>query len=496
MKEAHIAQLIERLSDTSAFRVRPDGVYAARKKSPYSYVDYIEQHPHLEEPLTKKEFSQVIAGMIDNRQDSAESVYCTTRELVKDFFKRNPDIRFNPLGYFEDHAGAFPVIISVPAIITRITYFGQKLNSERKALQLPLAPFSKDTLMGEMALQIHEYTNREQMNIYEEIKYNPNSEFCLDGWVNHIFDVYGIRRDVEPSKVMFKHWLWSLKRSLAQKPVEYKFMFVFYSSIQGIGKTTLVRKINQLWPNGYTEDFTFAEMLKKNDLKAMLRGIICGDLQEMAGIDSIEAADLKKNLTMNMVSGRGMYSHANEKEPVYTNFVSTSNISLSEAIYDSTGMRRYFQFIMEPENPYPFTMLNGALDREVIVEVFRNIDENDPKGFYVPNGTPEQTEVARKVIEIQEGYSNAENRLLKFCASIGIEVYAGVGQSRLEAEAEGYVEMNMQAFVRRFNRWLQARGDRQWKYNTIESNLRNKYFFIDTWTEGGKEVSAVFTRAK
>lgn len=336
---------------------------------------------------------------------------------------------------------------------------------------------TKEYIMAALSVYVKKHLDEKKLDILKSLTYDPSTGFDLDGWVRSILSIYGVKKHFEENVLMFKHALWAMKRGLYYKPVDYRFLYVIYSPIQGIGKTTLIANLNVLWPSRYSEDFDLAKINDDKNFKAMVRDIVSGDFQELANVQDTHETILKRVITQKKVSGRVLYGHSNETENIYTTFFASSNLTVSEALYDATGMRRYWQISMEPENRRPFNDLEGHLDVDTLTMLYRSIDENDSRGFYDPDNETLKP-IIESIQDIQDKYIAMEDKLSLYLKHSYQEIYAGDSEDSNAIIKDGYRELKLDTFRKNFVNWQKRNGYAGWNLSTLKKVLKNRFYVI------------------
>lgn len=326
------------------------------------------------------------------------------------------------------------------------------------------------------------------------IAYDKNSDFPLDEWVTELFDVYGINYKEIPAHItMFKHMLYTIKRGIfSLRGNERRPMHIFYSRKQATGKTTLLEKLCSPFPYAYSEGGKLHKLLDGKAFKAMVRDRVLVDFQELATpnhirnargeIDQGIIADIKSAITSKTVEERGMYTHENEREIQLATFASSSNIHIFDVLQDPGGMRRYWEYVLEPNNNIEpkdkWERANKLF--KVMTEVYKCIDESDSLGYYY-DGCPDFNEIEK----IQENYSKAD-AFSKFCEMTKIHV-----QSSYE---DGYSRVQIPSLVKKFNRFQEKQGNRAWTASSLLILMSQKDIIPEIVEENGKNIEIVYVK--
>ena len=180
-------------------------------------------------------------------------------------------------------------------------------------------------------------------------------------------------------RAVVSHWMWTVKRSIFHNEAKFHpFMLIFVSSAQGIGKSTFTNKFVE----------PISPMVLKTSVEAIADSRIHPELarnyivvcDELAKIERTDVNELKRVITMDDASVRELYKNTARTFKNQTSFIGSSNKKIIEAVYDSTGMRRFVEIEIFPGKSINFELLE-SIDMHA---VWRNIDENLPHGFIGP----------------------------------------------------------------------------------------------------------------
>lgn len=241
----------------------------------------------------------------------------------------------------------------------------------------------------------------------------------IDEFLKYIYDYLQIKEDYDVYEMMFKHWMWCLKRRMFGKPVVWH-IWINFNGSQGIGKTQMLNRMFK-----FIDDFIITTNLRiMNDIDREYRKftdnyvIIFDDLNTGENSDSDvslndNAVDaIKQIMTQEVFTVRQFQTQDQNK--VKNTFVpiSTANRHLYDIIYDGDAMRRWFEFNCQRSvPPKSYDELNAILER--FPEALRGIDENNDKGYW-----DRQSEVSKKIVEVQKHYiptNTSTNTWIEYC---------------------------------------------------------------------------------
>jgi len=220
---------------------------------------------------------------------------------------------------------------------------------------------------------------------------------------------------------VFRHWLWQVKRYAMGMSVAEPIM-VNLRGLQGCGKTQFVRMLANCRGllRGYFLPTTLDAVLDGRESHRWAGSLVCffdelvvnrsGDDREMGRM----VAGLKQLLTAETITWRELGKHTINNIPRTFSAISASNGPLADIIRDETGMRRFFEIVIQREEPMSYTEhgeVFGDLDQELgshpdgamdPLVIWQGIDERRPQGYIVG-------EVKEQVRAVQATYRKKDN---------------------------------------------------------------------------------------
>lgn len=241
----------------------------------------------------------------------------------------------------------------------------------------------------------------------------------IDEFLRYIYDYLEIMEEYDVYEMIFKHWLWCLKRRIFGKPVIWH-IWINFNGAQGIGKTQMLNRMFK-----FIDDFVITTNLRiMNDVDREYKKFTDNYIIMFDDLNTGENSDneillndgavdaIKQIMTQETFTVRQFQTQ--EQNKVKNTFVpiSTANKHLYDIIYDGDAMRRWFEFNCQRTSaPSSYDELNGVLER--FTEALKGIDENDDKGYWLRN-----TETGKKIIEIQKHYiptNTSTNTWIDYC---------------------------------------------------------------------------------
>lgn len=290
------------------------------------------------------------------------------------------------------------------------------LNQQVHDMELKKVYKTGDISDGWELLKLHFMSSQKQY-LCAQFKYTGS--VFVDEFIKYIYDYLDIEEDYDVFDMMFKHWLWCLKRRIFGKPVVWH-IWLNFNGAQGIGKSQMLNRMFKTF-----EDFTVITNLKvMNDIEREYKKftdnyvIIFDDLNSGENSDSDlqlndSAVDaIKQIMTQEVFTIRQFQTQDQSKVPNTFVPISTANKHLYDIIYDGDAMRRWFEFnCRRAKAPDSYDELNSILER--FPEVLQGIDENNDKGYWDRNSMTGQ-----KVTKIQRGYiptTTSTNGWIDYC---------------------------------------------------------------------------------
>lgn len=371
-----------------------------------------------------------------------------------------------------------------------------KIRAKKKSNWPPALLTSKESILGIIDRVEFLAIQQQDEKLREQLQFDNTSTFPLDAWVESILTLYGLRGSMPEAVLMFKQMMWCTKRHLYNQHVENRHMFVFYSPKQGIGKTRILRELSSLWPQMYVEDASLMALKDGKEHKALISGRIslCFDELALAAEDGMGEV-LKQAITKISVSGRDNYANKANSVVSRATFTASSNLSVSDVFPDNSGMRRYFEFHLEPVDNEPYLNLTGQLDRDTIEAAYKAINETDDIGFYDTSPSFRYATLVKSVQHIQATYVNVEDKIAQHCKNSGTVIYRGQDTDPATIQASGYTLIQLDSFCKTFNRWMDAKGYKKWSNGTVMRCLKSRFFHITTVpTKNGGQEDAIYVK--
>jgi hypothetical protein len=145
----------------------------------------------------------------------------------------------------------------------------------------------------------------------------------------------------EDDIIIYRSWVWNVKRGAAGLSQEQVPMPMLYSSAQGVYKSTFNQKIYS----------PVQELTECHDIKVIAdqfsihlwSKLLVVDFDEMAGFESKDITLFKSWSYARYLNGRSMFSQKTNRYLKITQCIGSSNKPIEAIIWDTTGSRRVWQ---------------------------------------------------------------------------------------------------------------------------------------------------------
>jgi hypothetical protein len=145
----------------------------------------------------------------------------------------------------------------------------------------------------------------------------------------------------EDDIIIYRSWIWNVKRGAAGLSQEQVPMPMLYSSAQGVYKSTFNQKLYS----------PVQELTECHDIKVIAdqfsihlwSKLLVVDFDEMAGFESKDITLFKSWSYARYLNGRSMFSQKTNRYLKITQAIGSSNKPIEAIIWDTTGSRRVWQ---------------------------------------------------------------------------------------------------------------------------------------------------------
>jgi hypothetical protein len=172
---------------------------------------------------------------------------------------------------------------------------------------------------------------------------------------------------------VMKHVLWQIKRKALGLSVVHHLCPTFYGKQNG-GKTTAILKL--LEPiKPLVLDWSVADAIDTRNAQPLADNLVVL-LDELAGMQRADIAAVKRLISTDQLSYRPLFTNRQIKVKQNCTIIGISNKSLTENVYDSTGLRRFVEFKCLDNLDW------GLINKVDALKLWQSIDENRDRGYY------------------------------------------------------------------------------------------------------------------
>jgi len=244
-----------------------------------------------------------------------------------------------------------------------------KKNKEVSASNKVSLPYKKkDLLHAAVDMKIIEEVKRRLNEIRLKLMFDPKADPAyIEAWkfVGNITTV-----DVELGTHVLLHFIWQVKRKLFGLPVEYHLVPVL-TGAGGLGKSQNLKRLL-----GPIADYTFelasaAQLTDVNSFQAFGENFVA-TLDEFAKMDKQDFNVVKNFITAEYLTSRTLYTNSLSSNKQNVTIIATSNFSINEQIFESAGMRRFYEYKIDKSINMEVSLSIGYLS------LWKCVDENGP----------------------------------------------------------------------------------------------------------------------
>ncbi len=217
---------------------------------------------------------------------------------------------------------------------------------------------------------LEEEQNKAKQSVIAAIKFTNTEPKIIEDWLKSVMG------DYEPMHLAaLKHTLWTIKRKAFGLPVVYTISPAFWGK-QGGGKTIAIKHLTTPLKD-LTIEWSVDQALDPRNTQTLADNLIV-IFDEMAGLQRVEVEALKRVISADFSSYRPLHTNRQLKVKQNCAFIGVSNKSLSENIFDSTGLRRFVEFKCLDKLDWK------SLDAIEPLKLWQAVDESCDRGYLEP----------------------------------------------------------------------------------------------------------------
>ena len=327
-----------------------------------------------------------------------------------------------------------------------------------------VSPPSKEDCVDIITGLIFEATETIRLERLEKIRYNGPTGFDFKAWTKTLLGLYKIE-DTALNRRMFKHMVHQVKRAgFSLFTNDQDFMYLFYSKVQGIGKSRLISHLAKPFYNGLNDSANLNMLCDDNSRRALFDdGPAIIDFKEMGlsskGTDNFSAS-IKQFMDLKVFKTRQMFADFMVDTHAYAVWMSSTNLRVEEVIKD-TDYRRFYSFDVgltaEDKAEYNRTGKWREIDKffdETLLDAYRSLDENEEPPEIVGQRFDE-------LCEVQASYATRQDTIQIFLNDRKMELFTD--------KEEGTVEIPDRLVYSRFKEWAKTNGIKQYSILVMET---------------------------
>jgi hypothetical protein len=160
-----------------------------------------------------------------------------------------------------------------------------------------------------------------------------------------LFDRIAELFDMPPmlAKACIAHWIWQVKQKMLGRPPEHHMMLIIFSTEQGSGKTTFVRRLVSPLSEFASADVLLSDFADRRSAEIYRFPVVVVDDMEQLAASTVPI--VKSLITSASINRRPLFTSLSVTVRQTTTLIGTANRPIHELIDDDTGHRR---FVMMP----------------------------------------------------------------------------------------------------------------------------------------------------
>lgn len=209
-----------------------------------------------------------------------------------------------------------------------------------------------------------------------KVKFNNSSHVNLISFLELLLQ----RPATELEVAVLSHSLWQVKRKLNGLPVTDHIWLNIYAK-QKTGKSNWFRTLFKP-VSGIVWNSDIGQLVDERNVSSFQNYFISFNDELAKAETKKDSETLKKVITGDEATFRPLFTNRNEEVVNNLTFFSASNVRISDALGDPTGMRRFFEIDnLAPRNPRKVVSEMFAMSEHDILSIWRSIDEGRDDGY-------------------------------------------------------------------------------------------------------------------
>ena len=257
-------------------------------------------------------------------------------------------------------------------------------------------PYDMQTMLGDVERALPFYSMKRRTALFDRLKFSGNED---DSNLRRVLEDLKVE-ELEASLKVMKHLMWAVKRRAIGLPI-FNEVFPVFVGKPGVAKSVTADRLGSPLGEFYKSmDLSDIKEDRDNAITSNIMNLMLFD--EMAGADKSDINKLKRWITASEQGVRHMATNSRSFYDKNAQGFGTSNSKLRTILKDPSGNRRFFEIqLLRNKNDAPEWVNEDlhpdmALGADFWVEIWKNIDEDKPNGYWNP-------QVDTDVIEIMDG---------------------------------------------------------------------------------------------
>ena len=412
-------------------KVTPSRIYSDYKEVLKPGEEFLSEAQLLEQPSTLLQNRAV-----EKREEALGEAKYSTIYTVTDFVEQSIEIS----GYQVDQRGeaikkgvdnASYEDLEYACYAHRVRYLEDSPRDE-KGKPIRMIPSQSDIkIMLHDWLRDRDFGSRDKLR--DELQFDENAgEVKINVALKEILMSFKTKTPLKLSVYVLKQWMWQVKRFLNGLPVDAPLLINIFGIGQGTGKTTFTEELTKVF-GSYRQNADLSQAMDSRHNKLWTENyvVLFDELAKADGEGGRQTSSsskaslsvLKFLLTSKEIAQRDMGRTRFSKGSRTFSALSSSNVPVSEILFDPTGMRRFFEIEIladiKKEGGLEATQKRLQYIKNLnMLDLWQQIDENLELGYILPN-----TPVWEEMIQVQNSYKKADNLdfLFEIAASEGCE---------------------------------------------------------------------------
>jgi hypothetical protein len=249
--------------------------------------------------------------------------------------------------------------------------------------------------------------NREKLK-REIIVHDHDCELYLNKFLRYVVNTFEIEGDIRFNVAMIKHWMWQTKRYVLGLSVKSPIFVNFYGEDQETGKTKFIEQLTRNLKD-YRVGITLSDMLDDRKAEVWTKNYVTvADEMKLGDVAGKQLgqiiAVIKNYLTATQIEYRELGTHKIVKADRTFSPIASSNKSICDVIFDETGMRRFYEFVVKAKKnrDQAYKRVENFINAE-IEEIWQGIDATLEDGY-----VSRHNEFGQMLEDIQNTYKHLD----------------------------------------------------------------------------------------